>query len=1781
MKKVFSVFLAIILTFISSYTGTVYALDINSQSDIKIWGGLTSATGSGKFYFGDGTEENPYIIENGDQLYKMVSDMGKTNGQASYYKLANDIYLNDISDYQSWGKSGFDMSKLNNWVEYQDYFCHRAFAGNFNGDGHTIYGLYAQGYRSASFFPNNTLGAVVRNVNFKNSYVVNTANTDANDCEDDGETLAQQIWYAGVYASAGVIFSRCDSGDGDHNTVDYTIKNCSVQDAYVEATYFTSAIVAASNSCQPYVANCMVANVTLNSTDTKKGVEGAIINMPYGSTNATALMENVVAIGLQIYGAQAEYMWSGKKTPAVSHTYTFKNVYSTVSNKYTVNHSSYGNLSFTDSEVTVVDASKLIGAEAEKTISAFDWAYTWRSVEGGYPVPLREYVVPTGEEYYQNGGAKYTTDMWDGTASTHFAAGNGTQQDPYLIANCEEFYLMATTPQTDKYYKIANGVTDLYFNDVTDKTYSWLMTYFSWGWGSNYAVSDEICFNANFDGNGVTFHGVRSNNDNYTGLFPRIGNATLKNFTVKNSYFKTKNSSSQGAGAISSAIAENSTVNIKNIAVIDCNIEGKTNAGGFIGNAEADTNVYIKNSIFSGGKVASGGQTFFNSAFVGDAKECTVLLQNCISLGAYPVSDAVTAYTSKNSGVYTDTAASSDDIQNTVSGINVVQNDMLLGENAQTTCAEFDWTHAWSVTDSVPMPKVISFENGIVGSAWSGEIAVSFAGGNGTESNPYQINTAEMLARMLMLGNSGEYYKLTANIYINDITREDWYKTATKWFTSSNVTAFEGALNGNGFTVYGLYADIDTENEYAALIPILGTSAQINKLNVDNAYLTGGKGTHLGSVAGMAEDNAVVSPGIFACTVGKNVRFSGEANVGGIISNIGFTKVRIENCSFNGDINASGTTYGIIGNVTGEAVVQDSISVNAIPFNDTLSINSENVYTNVGESTEDIILLDIDKMQGTNAKNNMTALDFSTCWKTVANDIPAPTGNTKTYNGIKGEVWSGKTASSFAGGKGTASNPYIIETGEQLALALSARYNNSTATFKLGCDIYLNDIYSELWQNKAGCINWIHSSKSGTFAGTLDGNGYVVYGMCHYYKGTPKSSYLALIPRIGGSATVKNLGVSEAYIKADTNEQSIYAGGIFGMGSAFYDFYGNKTGIDQTVNDEFLVPGTTTPKKLPSVENCFVDHTCYIEANGVGGIGCPGGAAMVIRDCYVTATLAGNSDTTVGALMGPVWNNCSRIYNSVAFPQTECKSLVGNQQWIEDKGAECTYIENVYYYGKIYIYGTTRVKRHTWRIGDEAKTAMPDLDWENTWRIEQDGTPVLCVFDKDEHSASVFSDKYFVVPNSTIHFVTGADDVIVDDMVGEPYSLVDLPTPKRQGYKFVAWHAFSDLTYEYPYEYFIAWDITLYAEWEEIGIVQDFENYPFTEWDCDSKVWNYNTPDSENEYSSDFIHSGNSSMQLMTGSTDVVNLLINYEKTLTAGQSYMLSMWVATENEDVQPQIALSHMVYPDYLAADKLTEPLYQNGEVQDKWKQYTYAFTAQTPWVSIKVLCNDTVYFDDIIITPTGDLINDLNAANDIAEGEYYTSILNTITLSKGTKQIGEFAFAYSEFVTDVFIADTVTQIDEYAFYDCDRLTDIWYEGSPEQYEAIKIADNNTSFANATIHFNSCKLGSLHTYDNDCDIDCNECTQERTVGDHVYDGPTDTDCNSCGKERELYKKGDINGDTTINNRDLAILMQYLNGWPVEITAEAADVNADDSVNNRDYALLMQYINGWPVELK
>ena len=63
-------------------------------------------------------------------------------------------------------------------------------------------------------------------------------------------------------------------------------------------------------------------------------------------------------------------------------------------------------------------------------------------------------------------------------------------------------------------------------------------------------------------------------------------------------------------------------------------------------------------------------------------------------------------------------------------------------------------------------------------------------------------------------------------------------------------------------------------------------------------------------------------------------------------------------------------------------------------------------------------------------------------------------------------------------------------------------------------------------------------------------------------------------------------------------------------------------------------------------------------------------------------------------------------------------------------------------------------------------------------------------------------------------------------------------------------------------------------------------------------------------------------------------------------------------------------------------------------------------------------------------------------------------------------------------------------------------------------------------------------------------------------------------------YISGDINGDNTINMKDIVLLQQYLNDWDVTIDEDAANLNGDNTINMKDIVLLQQYLNDWDVTL-
>lgn len=1575
-----------------------------------VWGGWHENVDKTQFDAGEGTAVDPYIISNGDQLYAMVYNNGKSGGEPAYYKLAKDIYLNDISNYDKWGTDEFDMSTLNNWNQASNISNFAKFAGVFDGDGHFIYGLYSEGTLYAAFLPRVDTTAVIKNVHFRNSYCVNVKDqpeVDRNSLTE--EELATFNDKEGYNNKSGVNSGHRSWNDANYGTasviVNYVegtplqVSNCSVRYAYVKASAFTSAIigVSLSSGSYPTVKNCLVADVTLKTTckeEHVQGVEGAIINTPQGTADS-AMIDGVISAGVKVYGADdRDSAWNGYKIPTAASVYAFKDVYSDVDHTYTVDNLTYGKLTYEDPEIKVVKENYLKGYKAKEMLD-LDWEHNWVVVDGDYPMPAKQYNTPTGDDYYAAGGPAAKEDFWDGTTAKNFAAGTGTIEDPYLIENCEQFYLMVSTLKATGNYKIADGVEALYFNNVKGLTYAETMSVLKSKKMNLYAPGENNSFSGYFDGNGVTIYGIKSEGARRAGIIPQAANATLKNFTVKNSkfyandLFPLENTQTVGAAAIVGDLSVGVTVNIRNVDIIDCNVNSIKGAAGFVACSNINGNVFIDDCLVTGGSIMSDQGSTHHAAFVATSMSGSHTIKNSISYGIHPSADNELSYVSMYKNVYTDAEAPSAKVEEIATGIKKVATDELKGKAVKTTAAEFDWENIWKTTNDVPELLNHVSTLGTKGDAWSGKIADVYAGGNGTKNNPYQIDTAERLAQMLNYSCAGAYYTLTADIYINDVNAVDWTKNAKQWYTSENVSNFAGVFDGNGYTVYGLYFNDVKSGVSAGLFPVLASAAELRNVKIDNSYLSGNAGANIGAVVGSIEDDAANIVSVRAAAVGENVTIEGKANAGGIVGRVGFTKLRLDNSIFMGTLKATGKVGGLAGEVAGKLDVKQSVSVGVNPFASADKVVASAVYTDIDTDIDGVITVKNSDMIGNNASDVMDELPFGSVWSTTTK-YPVPKHKVQSFDGVQGQVWSGEIANKFAGGNGTKLNPYLVATPEQLALLINSNTYEGKH-FKLIADIYLNDVSDELWQAKVGCNSWFNGADfSHAFTSHLDGDGYVVFGMYYNFKTTPQNSYLALIPRIGGSASVKNIGISEAYIKASITDSSVYAGGIFGMGSAFYDFYGQKIMYTDTVGDEFLIPGDSRPTKLPLISNCFVDHTCYIEAHSVGGIGCQGGAVVVVRDCIVTADLHSNEiqKSREGGILGSSWSCASRVYNSVSFTQSNSGAIGGTQVNIRDAGGSVIHLENVYYYGDTSVFGTTRVKRPQWRIGEEAKTAMPELDWENTWRTEPDGTPVLRVFDKEGRSASQFSDKQYNMGEVKVNFITGDSSIVVDPIVGKPYEKITFPTISRQGYIFTGWYAFADCSLLYPYEFFLSRDINVYAGWKKVGISQDFESYTYSSYDCDLDRWNYNKPGSRVGYKFEYVHTGTKSMQLLDNAATSADLLINYEERLKIGQDYTMTVWVATDKPNNNVTLSLVQNNHPDYLGTEVSVKPIatITNQQV-GVWKQYSIDFTTETQWVSIRATGNSSLFIDDIIIAPKGLIQVDTSGNNYIVSGDMGT--------------------------------------------------------------------------------------------------------------------------------------------------------------------------------------------------
>jgi hypothetical protein len=197
---------------------------------------------------------------------------------------------------------------------------------------------------------------------------------------------------------------------------------------------------------------------------------------------------------------------------------------------------------------------------------------------------------------------------------------------------------------------------------------------------------------------------------------------------------------------------------------------------------------------------------------------------------------------------------------------------------------------------------------------WDGTtIATSFAGGDGSAGNPYQISTPAELAYLSQSVNGANTYAATYFILTSDLDLN-----SKSWTPIGNsTTSFKGTFDGNSHLISNLTVNLPTSTG----VGLFGytDSALIKKLGIAGVSTIIGQ-TYVGGIIG----RCTLYPGgyfVRDCFSNATVSASGE-RVGGIVGSIRSAQSvepslanMITNCYSTGNITGSNYVAGIVGHI--------------------------------------------------------------------------------------------------------------------------------------------------------------------------------------------------------------------------------------------------------------------------------------------------------------------------------------------------------------------------------------------------------------------------------------------------------------------------------------------------------------------------------------------------------------------------------------------------------------------------------------------------------------------------------------------------------------------------------------------------------------------------------------------------------------------------------------------------------------------------------------------------
>ena len=895
-----------------------------------------------EWYDVNGTE---FVITTADELYEFSELSNYYDFKDQTIKLGADIVINE-GNAEDWE----EKAPSRKWAPIT------GFGGVFDGQGHTISGIYAKGYDAAVALFNNTMsGATIQNLKVTNSYFESAGFGGVASISSNGGGNFKQIYSDAIINVVGE-YSGFAGGICSKLNLQSTLEECWFDGVIHTTGRDTGGIVDDILGGRVTISHCLFSGEINSAWDFSGSRTGGIVGR-ISQQGATLILNDCLSTG-EINAASIYYTGSVLGTTTSNTSLTTTNSYGSMGS-YDVAIGRSGLSGTINSYPIELHARELIGIKAYQWTN-LDFNTYWAIVEDDTPI-LKCFAenVPsiTGLE-------KAFDTSWYTEGSSEYVIKD--RADLYGL-----YMLSASNTFAGKTIKVGE---DIVVNEGIAK--DWAKTEPEHIW---YPI---MKFAGTFDGQGHSISGLYLNTAaEKAGFFKETTpTAIVKNMSLKNSYMISKSTTNAFLGSISGR-GGGTFDTIYSDAII---VSHAPIVGGIFAQVNAEAKSSFTNCWFDGSITMKGEKARYVGGIVGGVVKGNTTIAHCLNTAPISQLDF------KDAGMFVGGIAGYIINDKTVGTITDCLNTGKISVNYhvcvgsgvgrinQATVTITD-TYATDESYTYIAEKESSYEHGkfrgigtsskgykggvahfpeaylkgVGGYQWSSldfkEYWTVVTGPNDTPILKSFANKVPSLAgvkrkidtswysvdkKSFVLKDLADLYgfyavsafdtffedkvKLGADIVVNTGNAADWAQKAptNPWFTIHN---FKGTFDGQGHTISGVY--LKTDEKYSGLFAKTTNESTIKNLRLTNSYFENtieeefaAFGSVVGQMGGVL--NTVYSDAI---VVGKGIQ------IGGLVGRVNQSKTsqyKITNCWFDGKVSVANKVAKLayVGGVAGTSV---------------------------------------------------------------------------------------------------------------------------------------------------------------------------------------------------------------------------------------------------------------------------------------------------------------------------------------------------------------------------------------------------------------------------------------------------------------------------------------------------------------------------------------------------------------------------------------------------------------------------------------------------------------------------------------------------------------------------------------------------------------------------------------------------------------------------------------------------------------------------------------------